>query len=95
MTNSKCPETKYCEVALKLEEMHGDIKSQLSSGTEIMRSLKAQQEAFCTRIEGILEKQDVRIRSVERKVWYASGGVSAITAVVTTFIAKLSGGGHG
>ncbi|GAB62665.1 MAG: hypothetical protein DWB56_14830 [Candidatus Jettenia sp.] len=94
MSENICPSPKYCEVALKLEEIHGDIKSQLSSGTEIMKSLKAQQEAFCDRYEKILEKQDARIAAVEKKVWYASGGVSAITAAVTAFITRVLGG-HG
>lgn len=91
----ECPNPRYCDVALKLEEIHGDIKSQLSSGTEIMRALKASQEAFNDRMEKIAEKQDQRIVSVEKKVWYASGGVSAITAAITAMTAKLFGGGHG
>lgn len=89
-----CPEPKYCEVALNLEKIYGDIRSELSTGTEIMKSLKAQQEVFCDRFEKILEKQDERIRVVEKKVWYASGGVSAITAAITAVITKVMGG-HG
>ncbi|GMU26433.1 MAG: hypothetical protein AMXMBFR16_13380 [Candidatus Uhrbacteria bacterium] len=94
MTDTKCPELKYCEVALKLKEIHGDIKSQLSSGEEIMKSLNAAQDAFCVRVEKILEKQDQRINAVEKKVWYASGGVSAITAAITAFMSRMIGG-HG
>lgn len=88
-----CTASKYCDVALKLEEIHGDIKSQLSSGNEIMKSLKASQEAFHGRMEKILERQDQRIVSVERKVWYASGGMSAVVAAITSGIAKFFSGG--
>ncbi|HHT9137368.1 MAG TPA: hypothetical protein ACFYEK_09025 [Candidatus Wunengus sp. YC60] len=90
-----CPETKYCEVAVNLQEIYGDIKSQLSSGTEIMKSLKAQQDDFMDRFERVMEKQDQRIRVMEKKVWYATGGVSVITAGVMHIATKLFGGGHG
>lgn len=94
MAENSCPNTnKYCDVALKLEEIHGEIKSQLSAGTEIMRSLKASQEAFNDRMEKIVEKQDQRIGAVEKRVWYASGGVSVITGAITAGVAKLLGGG--
>ena len=90
-----CPEIKYCEVALKLEQIHGDIKSQLSSGTEIMKALKAQQDEFIDRFGRIIDKQDQRICVMEKKVWYATGGVSVITAGIMHIATKLFGGGHG
>lgn len=96
MAENSCPDViRYCDVALKLEEIHGEIKSQLCAGTEIMRSLKASQEAFNDRMEKLMDKQDHRIGGVEKKVWYATGGVSVITAGITAGIAKLFGGGHG
>ena len=91
-----CPNTdKYCDVALRLEEMCGKINGQLSAGEQIMKSQKASLDTFCDRIEKVLDRQDQRIRAVESKVWYASGGVSVITAAITAGIVKLFGGGHG
>ncbi|GJQ23589.1 hypothetical protein BIY37_04705 [Candidatus Brocadia sapporoensis] len=90
-----CSVSKYCDVALKLEEIHGEIKSQLSSGNEIMKAMRASQEAFADRVEKIVEKQDQRIVSMEKKVWYASGGMSAGVAAITAAIAKFFGGGNG
>lgn len=95
MAESNCTDPKHCDVALALEKIYGEIKSQLRAGTEIMKSLKASQESFNARVEKILEKQDQRIMSVEKKVWYASGGVSAITAAITAITARIFGGGHG
>lgn len=93
MPENNCQYLKYCDVALKLEEMHGEIKSQLSAGNEIMKSLKASQEVFNDHVEKILEKQEHRIASVEKRVWYASGGVSAITGAITAGFMKFFGGG--
>lgn len=100
--DNPCPELKFCAVALHLEKIYGDIKSQLSSGAEIMRAQKAAQESFCDRVEKILNKQDQlrddldkRVGSVEKKVWYASGAASVISAGVAAFITKIFGGGHG
>jgi hypothetical protein len=96
MAENNCPNTnKYCDVALKQEEIYGEIKSQLSAGTEIMKSLKAQQEIFLERFERLTERQDERITAMEKKVWYATGGVSAITGAITAGLIKLFGGGHG
>lgn len=94
MTENNCPETKYCEVALKQEKQYGEICAQLSAGTQIIQSLKASQKEGFERLEKLLEKQDDRITAVEKKVWYASGGVSAITATITAIVAKIFGG-HG
>ncbi|MDN3515349.1 MAG: hypothetical protein NG747_13255 [Candidatus Brocadia sp.] len=93
--SDSCPSPKYCDVALKLEEIHGEIKSQLSSGNEIMKAMKASQDAFAERVEKIIEKQDRRIVSVEKKVWYASGGMSVAVAAITAGVARLFGGGNG
>lgn len=97
-TENKCP-NQYCEVALKLEEIKGEINSQLSRGEQIMKSLKASQEAAFDRFERVFDKQDQRIGAVERKVWYASGvaaGVSAAcTAILSNLKALLHWGGSG
>lgn len=92
---SECPDkTRHCEVALKLEEIHGEIKSQLSSGTEIMRTLKASHDAFCGRIEKILDKHDDRVNKVEKKVWWASGAASALSAIFTFLVTYVKMKGH-
>lgn len=93
MGENNCLDPKHCDVALALEKIHGEIKSQLSAGTEIMKSLRASQECFNERVEKILEKQDQRIGIVEKKTWYAAGAVSAITAAVTAVTTRIFGGG--
>jgi hypothetical protein len=97
MQENECPgPTKYCEVALKQEKQYGEICAQLSAGTEIMRSLKASQEEGFERLERLLEKQDQRITSVEKRVWWASGAASTVSAAVTFIMTYLKfKGPHG
>ncbi len=93
VTNMTCQKMgQYCDVALKLETIHGEIKSQLSSNIEITKSIRASQDAFNARIERILEKQETRIGAAEKKIWYASGTVSAVTAAITAGVEKIIGG---
>lgn len=63
---NRCP-NQYCEVALKLEEIHGEIKSQLSAGAEIMKSLAASQKVTFERMEQLLGRYEQRIDEIENE----------------------------
>ena len=87
-----CPEHNYCQVALDLKQIQGEIRAELATGTQIMRSLKASIEANTNRVEKVLDKyesvlkeQEDRISKLEKKVWYASGATGAVSFLLGIF----------
>ncbi len=92
MLPEKCL-NQYCEVALKVEEIHGEIKSQLSAGAEIMKSLAASQKVTFERMEQLLDRYERRIEGLEKdhkdQIEALHGRIDALKEISETRINAL------
>ena len=101
-TNNPCPEPVTCSIAVELANlrtenatMRGEVRAEFASLTEIVRALQASSEAAFDRGEKTMDDHNGRIQKLERKIWFVSGAASAISASITAFVSRISGGGHG
>ena len=84
-----CPEPSVCNIALEVAKLRGELTTEISSLAEIVKALRASSAAAFFRGEKIMASHDDRIGKVEKKIWWASGAASAITAVITFVITYL------
>lgn len=66
VSETDCP-NKHCDVALQVQGIYGEIKSQLATGAEVMRSLGASQRSTCDRMQGLLDKYERRQETIEKE----------------------------
>lgn len=93
--NNPCPEPVTCSIAVELANLRGQVTGELKALTEVVKALKASNESAFARGEATMKDHDERIGAVEKKIWWVSGAVAAVTAIITAIVTNIESLFHG
>ena len=66
-----------------------EVRVKLNSNSEVLVSIKTLLEERCSVRGALLCNLEERVKDLERRVWWASGGAAAIAALASSLLGKL------